>query len=76
MVDGDRASRTGLFIRTDITPVPGPGVRHGAGQRGQGQLVDVEAQVGRGSQAKGQLDRSKLEKQQNFLSHHKYFLGP
>ena len=76
MVDGDWASRADLFIGTDVPLVPGPGVRHCVAQGGQGQLMDEEAQVGRGWQAKGQLDRSKLEKQQNFLSHHKYFLGP
>ena len=54
VVDGGWADRACLFIRTDVTLVPGPGVRHRAEQAGGG-LLAVEVEEGeRGQLAEGQ----------------------
>ena len=87
MVDWDRAIRTNLLVRAQATLIPhlllaeeeqgGQGQREEEAQDGRDLLWEVVVQAGRarGQQAEGQLALSKLETEQNYSSHYKYFLG-
>ena len=88
MVDWDGTVWTDLLVRAQATLVPHLLLAEEE-QGGQDQREKEEAQVGRdllgevvvqagrgrGQQAEGQLDLSKLETQQNYSSHYIYFLG-